>query len=112
MKVLTTILVTLSTTAQLVGCRSTLPVTGLGNGVYVSVDYYQENAIEYANKFCRRNGKHIAMAADDVRAVNYKPSINFVKTDNSSQTSSNSSDSHSSLSVGGGENYAFKFTCE
>ena len=31
----------------LVGCR-TLPVTGLGNGVYVAVDSHQEDAIEYA----------------------------------------------------------------
>jgi hypothetical protein len=95
----------------LVGCR-TLPVTGLGNGVYVAVDSHQEDAIEDANKFCRRNGKHIAVAVGDVRSVNYKPTISFEKADNSSPNSSDSDGkSQSSLSVGGGEDYAFRFTC-
>lgn len=106
-----TLLLGLFISPALVGCR-TLPVTGLGNGVYVAVDSHQEDAIEYANQFCRRNGKHLAFAVDDVHSVSYKPTINFEKSDNSSQNSSDTEGkSQSSLSVGGGENYAFKFTC-
>jgi hypothetical protein len=106
-----TLLLGLFMSPALVGC-GTLPVTGLGNGVYVAVDSHQEDAIEYANKFCNRNGKHIAVAVDDVRSVSYKPTITFEKTDNSSPNSTDSEGkSQSALSVGGGENYAFKFTC-
>ena len=97
-----TLLLGLFISPALVGCR-TLPVTGLGNGVYVAVDSHQEDAIEYANQFCRRNGKHLAFAVDDVHSVSYKPTINIEKSDNSSQNSSDTRESlnRPSVSVGG-----------